>query len=348
MWSNGATSQTITVNTAGNYTVQVTNASSCTSASSAVQSVVVNSNPTQPVITANGSTSLCNGSTVDLSSSYTTGNNWSTGSTTQSITVSTAGSYTVTVTDVNGCTATSTPMTVTSGGVGAAPAITANGPTTFCEGDDVVLISSSAADNVWSTGESTQAITVTGSGTYYVFVSNGNCSTDTTFINITVNPKPTVTLADIPSLCSYSSPLTLNQGTPTGGVYSGTGVSGNSFDPAVSGLGAFIIDYSFTDANGCVGVAQNTFIVDDCAAIEENNITMVVYPNPATDVVYISNMTQDVRVMMYDAFGKIVSLDLVISEEQAMFDVSQFANGVYHLQLVTAEGALHVSLTINH
>ena len=348
LWSNGATSQTITVNTAGNYTVQVTNASGCTSASSAVQSVVVNSNPAQPVITANGSTSLCNGSTVDLSSSYTTGNNWSTGSTAQSITVSTAGSYTVTVTDVNGCTATSAPVTVTSGGVGAAPAITVNGPTTFCEGDDVVLISSSAVDNVWSTGESTQAITVTSSGTYYVFVSNGNCSSDTAFISVTVNPKPDVSLGDIPSLCSYSSPLTLNQGVPAGGVYTGTGVSGNSFDPAVSGLGAFIIDYSFTDANGCVGFAQNTIIVDDCASIEENNTTMIVYPNPATDVVYISNMTADARVMMYDAFGKIVSLDLVISEEQATFDVSQFANGVYHLQLISAEGTLHVSLTINH
>ncbi|MBK8584888.1 MAG: hypothetical protein IPN88_05460, partial [Bacteroidetes bacterium] len=51
-------------------------------------------------------------------------------------------------------------------------------------------------------------------------------------------------------------------GSPSGGTYSGTGVTGNSFDPATSGVGTFAITYSYTNANGCSSTAQSTMVVN--------------------------------------------------------------------------------------
>ncbi len=101
LWSNGAISQSINVTTAGSYTVQVTNAAGCQSVPSAATLVTVNPLPAQPTITAGGSTTLCTGGSVTLTSSAGVTYLWSTGATTQSIDVTTAGSYTVQV--VSGC-----------------------------------------------------------------------------------------------------------------------------------------------------------------------------------------------------------------------------------------------------
>jgi len=129
LWSNGATTASITVSTAGTYTVTQT-VSGCTSspgsgvaAPKAVQSI--------PTISASGSTALCPGTSVTLTSSAVSGNVWSNGATTASISVSAAGNYTVTVTNSDGCSATSAATGVT---VLPAPAGTISSSTgTVCD-----------------------------------------------------------------------------------------------------------------------------------------------------------------------------------------------------------------------
>ncbi len=79
---------------------------------SATVAVLVHPVPAPQFITPSGSTMLCKGDSVTLTSSSPTGNFWSTGATTQSITVYAGGNYTVTVTDANGCTTTAS-LTVT-------------------------------------------------------------------------------------------------------------------------------------------------------------------------------------------------------------------------------------------
>lgn len=69
------------------------------------------------------------------------------------------------------------------------------GPTTFCEGGSVKLQASDASSYLWSNGETTQEITVTTSGDYYVTITNGNgCSANTSEypVSVTVNPMPTI------------------------------------------------------------------------------------------------------------------------------------------------------------
>jgi hypothetical protein len=124
----GANNDSLSVNAAGGYTVTVTEgiSGSCTATSTAVNITV--SAAINPVITWNGTLSLCPGTTVTLISSAATGNLWSTGATTQNIVVSAGGNYTVTVTDANGCSGTSSPITVYS--------LNCGGPTTQIRSSD--------------------------------------------------------------------------------------------------------------------------------------------------------------------------------------------------------------------
>ncbi len=105
LWSNGATTEKITASNSQVYSVTVT--SMGCSATSPATTVTVNPLPSTPVITASGATTVCEGDSVVLTSSAATGYKWSTGATTQSIAVKSTGNYGVTVTNANGCSASS-------------------------------------------------------------------------------------------------------------------------------------------------------------------------------------------------------------------------------------------------
>ncbi len=133
---------------------------------------------------------VCSGSTLDLIAPSGYSYQWSTGETTQSVTISSAGTYSLTVTDGAGCPAYNFVDVVADPDM--APSISVSGTLEFCEGESVTL-SSSAANNVWSTGETTQSISVSSSGSYQV-TAQGEC-VDLTSNNIDVNvlaaPAPT-------------------------------------------------------------------------------------------------------------------------------------------------------------
>ncbi|MEO8088240.1 MAG: T9SS type A sorting domain-containing protein, partial [Bacteroidota bacterium] len=99
-WSNGATTQCITVTSAGTYTATITNSGGCSSICSKCITTTAH-----PVCAVTGNLVICNGQTTQLCATGGYSNyHWSTGATTQCITVATAGTYTVTVTNSGGCT----------------------------------------------------------------------------------------------------------------------------------------------------------------------------------------------------------------------------------------------------
>ena len=131
---------------------------------------------------------------------------------------------------------------------------------------------------------------------------------DSTIItDLTVNELPIVTMqAD--SLCSYLGVVTLNGGSPSGGTYSGTGVSGNDFDASI-GAGVYPVSYAYTDSNGCSNSAVADITVLDCASIHENYFEGVsVYPNPVSTSVsiVIPDKLDEVLVNLYDNNGKVI------------------------------------------
>ena len=252
-WSTGAFGTSITVSTSGSYSVTVTDFSNCTGVSSAITVVVTNG--LNPTITANGPTSFCPGGSVTLSASVGATYLWSTGATTQEITVSAAGSYTVTVTDGTGCSGTSAPTTI-SITTGLTPTITASGPTTFCQGGSVSLSASTGATYLWSTGETGKDTTVSAAGSYTVTVTDGvGCSGTSTATTVSVMASPVVSLVT----STDASSCGVSDGTINITASGGTAPLQYSIDAGVtfsatngfSGLSTGNYDIVVTDASGC-------------------------------------------------------------------------------------------------
>lgn len=170
LWSTGTTTATITVTTAGIYSLTVTDANGCTSTN--FSDVIVFPNPTPQII---GNNSICpNGvATLALSTNYLI-YIWSTGSDDASVQVNNAGTYTVTVYDSNACSAT-TAINVTPN-----PAATATliGNDSFCEGGSTTIgVAETGQQYTWSTGNTSQSVVVNVAGVYTVTVSNSlGCS----------------------------------------------------------------------------------------------------------------------------------------------------------------------------
>lgn len=161
VWSDGRTLQDIVVTTSGNYSVIVTDGSGCSSESSEAITVTANTTPAKPVIDVFGSTALCGTNTVGLlAPSGFSIYQWSNGQTTQGLTVSTAGSYSVIVGNASNClsvasdvitvTSTGQPCT-TTGGTNAPPVITAQTLSVQIEGqleEDLTQFISDPDNNV--------------------------------------------------------------------------------------------------------------------------------------------------------------------------------------------------------
>ncbi len=238
-WSNGATTSNITVNTASTFTVTVTDANGCTGSKSAT--TTINTNPV-PSIT--GNSSICQGQSSTINAGSYAGYSWSTGAATATINVNTAGNYSVTVTDANGCTGTASFNLA----VNAIPTPTITGVTSFCAGGNSTLNAGGGYTNyLWNGGATTQTINVTAGGNYAVTVTNAAGCTATTNKVITVNALPVPAISGPAGICpgasanlfagSYASYLWSN-GNTTPSIT--TNVSGN-------------YTVTVTDANGCVG-----------------------------------------------------------------------------------------------
>lgn len=188
LWSTGDTTLSIVADSTGTYVVTASNQQCSTTDSTSVFEITFP--PLGP------DTILCAGQSITLNA-FVAGANyvWSTGSTSSSINVSTAGSYWVTTT-VSFCQRSDTIN------VGYVPYPVVNLPSTIdlCPNDTVVLdAGNTAADYLWSTNDTTQIISVSSGGTFVVIASNLQCSiTDTT----RVNAIPPISWSEENTLCN--------------------------------------------------------------------------------------------------------------------------------------------------
>ncbi len=206
IWNTGATTQSITVSQAGDYSVFVSR-NDCESESSDTISVFVTPIPDAPVISVNGPLTFCEGENVVLTSSYTSGNTWNTNETSQSITATQSGSYSVSAV-VNGCPSpVSEPVDVT---VNAIPQVNISSEEdAVCEGGSLVLQALPEADTyLWSNGATTQSSEISSGGIYSVTVSTAGCN-NIAEIEIESTLLPSVSLGEDTTICDGES-LVLN------------------------------------------------------------------------------------------------------------------------------------------
>lgn len=97
---------------------------------------------------------------------------------------------------------------------------------------------------------------------YYNYTDANGCSSSDS-ASIRVNPLPVVVLSALAPRCVNAGPLQLSGGTPVGGAYTGSGVSGSTFYTAIAGVGTHAIIYTYTNpANGCVNRDTQNIVVN--------------------------------------------------------------------------------------
>ena len=208
-WSTNQNTASIQVLQAGSYQVTVTNNQGCTATNAVTVSLLA-----APSVNISGIQSFCEGaSSVLLAGAGFSVYTWSTGQTTQNITVTQGGTYSVTVVNAQGCTGTDNQLIA----VNPAPTASISGNLNFCTGQSTVLTANTGFNTyAWSSGQTTQNITVSQGGTYSVTVSNAQGCTGTSNQLITVNPVPTATISGNSAFCAgQSTVLTANTGFST-------------------------------------------------------------------------------------------------------------------------------------
>jgi hypothetical protein len=128
-------------------------------------------------------------------------------------------------------------------------------------------------------------------------------------------------------------------GSPSGGTFVGTGVSGSSFLPPAT-AGTYTVNYSYTDpVTGCSNYANTNIVVNVCTGINNTSVALFgiqVYPNPVTDFLTIENNTSEVlSVNVYDVSGKLI-ISKSLNQPIESIDVSQLAKGTYLVELLNA------------
>lgn len=250
-WSTGDNTASTTINTPGTYTVTVVNATGCANTATATVS-----HYPAPTASITGLDTICPASSSTFTASAGSSYNWSTGASTQSITVSAAGTYYVTVTDANGCSATASRDLVTQGGISLNAVIT--GADSICAGTSTTLTASGGTVFNWSTGANTQSITVSSAGTYSVTVSTtGGCSTpDNASHNLVVMPNPTAAVSGQNTICDGDT-TTLTASGGNSYLWS-TGASTPSIE--VTSAGTYSVTAS--TAFGCTASNNETVTVN--------------------------------------------------------------------------------------
>jgi len=213
---------------AATLTVAETNSFGCTVLNS--MSVTVNALP-NATLSVSGPTTFC--PTGDITICAPIGYTkyvWNTGETARCIVARTSGQYYCIVTNTNGCSNSSNIVTLNVL-AGPQPTIALSGPTTFCEGGNVVLTAPTGFNAYrWSTGETTQSITAAASGNYTVTVADNNgCTGTSAEIDVTVNPspKPELTVTGNVNFCAGDSVVVT---APAGyASYTWTSTAGNTY-----------------------------------------------------------------------------------------------------------------------
>ena len=259
LWSTGAMTNNITVSTAGEYWVEVSNGG-CATSDTVLASILIT-----PIVDLGPDTAFCNGDSILLQGSLNgVDYAWSTGASTASIFVSTAGTYWLEATSTDLCTASDTVEVE----VNYFPNVDLGPDFSLCDGESVGLevpLMGDTLDFLWSTGAMTNNITVTMGGEYWVAVDNQGCvSSDTVQATLLTTPTADFQL-DTDMVCGGVPVTLLNSSNiiPGGSLNwdMGDGINFNSalpiidylYGPTANGM-EFTITLTADNGNGCLDI----------------------------------------------------------------------------------------------
>jgi hypothetical protein len=348
----------VAFNPAATTTYNVTGTTTSTGCSAAAMiTITVNPLPTVTAGSDAAANTVCAGTAVTVTGSGADTYTWDNG-VTDGVAFTPAATTTYNVTGTTTATGCSGSGMITIN-VNPLPAVTASSDASgnaVCAGSSVTLTGGGADTYAWDNG-ATDGVAVAPAGTTTYNVTGTETATgctSTAAITITVNPLPTVDLASFPGIyCIYSGVITLPAGTPAGGTYTGTGVTGSTFDTGI-GAGTYPVNYAYTDINGCTGTDTENLVVDLCTGIAGASALngLTVYPNPSAGtftVAYSQLLSGNLVVRIMDVQGKVVAAETLAhftGTYNHTFDMGGFDKGVYFLEITGSENKAYKKIVL--
>jgi hypothetical protein len=345
-WNTGASTSSITVNAAGTYSVLVTVNGCGGSDARVITPGVVPVNNLTPAI------DLCLGSSVTLNAGNTgSAFVWTPGgATTQTINVSSGGTYSVLIKSATGCTiSSSTAVTMRP-----LPVQSLGNDTSICEGATIVLNAGNPGSAyLWNTGAITQTVSVSDSGTYVVSVTTPfNCKA-TEDVHVAFLPAPsTEGFNFIPLFYEQLGKVKFSPLHPTGVVsYDWDFGDGTLHSTEVNPTHVYMASGSYTVTlrvyNGCgnsaTSLSINVGLTTGIVTLAVPQAEMMIFPNPAKDQVIIESRNGEIKmenIVVTNMFGSIIYQGKANTESQHRLFTSQWAAGVYTIRIVTNKGSV--------
>jgi hypothetical protein len=308
LWNTGATTQTISVNTAATYSVVVTTAFGCDASDAVVVNVVAN-----PIVDLGDDFTVCSDATIVLDANNPGATyNWNTGATTQTIAVTESGTYGVIVTNGFGC-AKSDFVSIT---IHPTPIIDLGTTIDFCENTTITLDAENTGSSyLWNTGAVTQTITTAIPGTYSVTVTSdeGCIATDEVIINAL--PAPAINLGVDTGFCDGTD-LLLDATTPDVSYLWNTGAETSSI--VIDEAGIYTV--SITNYFGCVAADE---------------IVIEIYATPIVDLGDDGTYCMDEEIVL-DASNP--DCNYVWNTGDTLATINVTTSGVYSVIVTNANG----------
>lgn len=340
LWSNGATTQNISVNTSGAYAVTVTNGAGCTAASTPV-SISVTNVPASPIITS--PVQACVGATVALSvDNFNPALNYSWNiDGTSSIAVDSSSftfdlswgstgtyNYSFTASELN-CISNPTSGTIQ---IGAEPIISTSAiPESACPGSCFpISITGAASVSINGAGVAIpDSLCATGSGSYdIVALSTEGCQASS-LVQIDILNAPNISLVQTANTLCISD---TNGITSSVWALNGNTIAGNTdcIDMTESGTYSIIV----TGENGCTSTSSGAFTLTGLSTLAQLPLT---YNNPVQFNLMLNNNPEG-QFILSDLSGRVVRSEAV--SVNAIIALNTIPEGIYLAQIIS-ENQIH-------
>lgn len=341
LWSTGETSESITVTNTGVYTVTVSDNTGCVVTDTSFVEIPQNAGLPEDGI-------LC-GNTLFTNYGINAEHIWSTGDTTSTINITQPGTYFVQVLEPQGCLLTDT---INVSGFSAFPDVEV-GPDRFACVSVELDAGVPGQQYLWNTGATTQTITVTSSGSYWVVVTNLNGCSGSDTVGLFIEPEP---ISDfIYNTVGYE--VSFINVSPIFASYTwlfGDGTSTTDFNPVhvYNDTGLFFV--SLVAVNQCgIDTFTQAVRIRGTSAVEDDLARAGIFigPNPASEhlnIVLKQVLKDQVFLQIFDLAGKAVLLQELDSyREVQQINISSLSSGIYTARILWGEyvGQTHILIS---
>ncbi|MBL7891767.1 MAG: T9SS type A sorting domain-containing protein [Bacteroidia bacterium] len=262
---------------------------------------------------------------------------WSNGSTNATISNLSYGTYYLTVTDKNGCTASTTVQIYTSE---TPQIVSVTGKSLKCKGDNsgsVIVTGWGGTGTLsynWSNGSSGSTVSGLAAGNYTVTVIDAAGCTVASTVNITEPPPITFT--------TTTTSETNGQSNGTAAIASsggGTGLLQFNWSNSINGhiivdLSCGIYSVTATDNNGCTLSSTATVACITGFNQVDSDVDFTMYPNPATATVTIETTTnKPYNIQLLNLLGEAIYYTRQPIINNVLIDVGSIAKGIYIVEI---------------